>query len=48
MGLAILMDTVIDTGYADADLKTRLMQSIKEWDKESKQAAKEKKAAAAK
>ncbi len=45
MGLGILTDTERETGYGDPDLQDQLMQSLKEWDKESKQAAKEKKAA---
>ncbi len=48
MGLGILMETELDTGYANDDLKTHMNQAIRDWDKELKQAAKEKKAAAAK
>ncbi len=45
MGMEVLMQMELDTGYADDDLAARLNQSIRDWDKESKQAAKEKRIA---
>ncbi len=48
MGLGILTDTERETGYGDPDLKDRLMQCLKEWDRESRQVARDKKAANAK
>ncbi len=45
MGLGILMDTEYETGYGDHDLKDRLMQSLKECDRESRKIARDQKAA---
>ncbi len=48
MGMELLMQTELDTGYADDDLADRLNKSIRDWDMESKQMAKEKRIAAEK
>ncbi len=45
MGMEVLSQNELDTGYADDDLGARLNQSVRDWDKESKWDAKEKRLA---
>ncbi len=45
MGMNVLTQNELDTGCGDPDIKDHLTLCIKEWDIESKKAAKEKKAA---
>ncbi len=48
MGMNVLTQTELDTSYGDPDLRDRLNSCIKDWDMESRQVAKERKAAAEK